>query len=197
MEISELNLPPLKTSRDLTARPLHAVALYDEWISLVYAQEALHSLEHSIFKDLYLYRSIWSFAKLTRLDLRHESIRVASEADIIIVVADSAATIPNHVISWLNASIRENGKGAPALVALDSGNIEAGNAASDLFSELSVISTRWGSPLLYNAEFDEHLEADLIADLTRRNEYRHGSDEQADLYRLLSLPPSGSWGLNE
>lgn len=192
-ELSLLEIP----SRDSIVSPLQAVALYDELSSLVYAEEALNALAHASGNGRLLQRRLWSFASLLRLDVRHESIRVASEADIIIVATGSSGTIPSHVISWLNSSLRENGKGAPVMVALDEDCIEQRGAAPALLSELSVIATRWGSPLICNTEFDERLEHGLVTELARRNEYQLSPERDPGIYNLLSFMPAGRWGINE
>lgn len=197
MNADELSLSGWISSRDAAVRPIHAVAIYDEWSSLVYAQEALNALMHSTGGNLQLHRSIWSFSMLMRLDVRHESIRVASEADIIIVASASSSRIPSHVISWLNSTLRDNGMGAPVLVALDVEGLEQSDAASEGISDLRVVATRWGSPLICNAEFDDRLEQGLITELTGRYDARYDPERDSNFYKLLSVSPSGGWGLNE
>lgn len=186
MQTLKLNTPARRVPAT-TVRPLRAVAIYDDLVSLVYAQEALSSLKHTIPADLYLDWNIWSFARLMKLDVRHESIRVASEADIIIVAShSSAASIPAHIVTWLNSALQENSTGAPLLVALDEKNIEKRDPASVLLSELSDIAQYWDSPLICNTEFDECLENGLITGLAMHQDQSRSSSNPT-LYKLLPI----------
>ena len=173
---------------------LKVVALYDGFISAVYAHEAVGSLAMAVRPFMDVESSAWSFAMLSRLDLRHPSIREAAEADMIIIAADASLPLPPHIRTWLTRSLQENGKGAPLIVAIHEEDAEQAEATSPLHEDLGYIAERWGTPLLRNGEYDAHLERGLAGDLASRRG-SHGTSVEFD--RLFSAHPTGAWGINE
>lgn len=173
---------------------LKVVSLYDGFISAVYAHEAVGSLAMAVRPFMDVESSAWSFAMLSRLDLRHPSIREAAEADMIIIAADASLPLPAHIRTWLTRSLQENGKGAPLIVAIHQEDDEQAEATSPLHEDLGFIAERWGTQLLRNGEFDAHLERGLAGSLASRI----GSDgASVEFDRLFSSQPAGAWGINE
>lgn len=173
---------------------LKVIAVYDGFTSAVYAHEAVGSLAMAIRPFAHLVNNVWSFDMLARLDLRHSTIRVAAEADVIIIAAEAARALPAHVETWLVRSLQENARGSPLIVVIDQEESGHEEESPPLCEHLTTIAGHWGTPLLRNGEFDSRLERGLATELTDRTD--HGG-ATADLNRLLSAHPAGYWGINE
>jgi hypothetical protein len=174
---------------------LNVVALHDGFMTAVYAHEAVGSLTMAARPHVNVASRAWSFDMLTRLDVRHPSIRMASEADVIIIAADACAPLPHHVMSWLARSMQENGKGAPVIVAIHQEEPEMELTGPPLLTDLHTITDRWNVPLLCNGDFDKFLEQDVPTS--------HPDGERANVSAIESAIPfpaphqAGRWGINE
>ena len=174
---------------------LNVVALYDGFMTAVYAHEAVGSLTMAVRPHANVASRVWSFDMLTRLDVRHPSIRVASEADVIIVAADASAPLPHHVLSWLARSVQENGKGAPVIVAIHQEEPGTEQTIQPLLVDLRTITDRWNAPLLCNGEFDRFLDEGVTTCLANG-----GRASLSVIESGIPIPaphPAGRWGINE
>jgi hypothetical protein len=174
---------------------LNVVALYDGFMTAVYAHEAVGSLTMAVRPHANVDSRLWSFDMLTRLEARHPSIRVASEADVIIIAADASTPLPHHVLSWLARSVQENGKGAPVIVAIHHEEAGMEQTMAPLLTDLRTITGRWNAPLLCNGDFDKFLEQDVPSNLADGG--RAGLSAIESGIPFPAQHQAGRWGINE
>jgi hypothetical protein len=168
------------------------VGLCDTMASAAYAHEAIGALSIACRLHLRVESAIWSFDTLTRLDIRHASLRRATQAHALVVAANAALPLPSHVSSWLLDSLRQRDDTAPVIVALFEEDTAARSGGSKLLADLRGIASRWRAPVLCNSEFHDSLDSMVMAQIHSRN--LQPSKPTNDV-RL----PAGCWrgGINE
>ena len=173
--------PIRRSSGHVDLPPFRVVALYEGYGAGIRAQEALVWLEHVLGDGLDVQSSCWSFRSLERLDLRAVSVREGAAADVIIVAAAEADTLPEQVKRWLETCLRSQHGEHALLVALHEDGPEDMEAPAALCGYLQPLARRWHTTFMCNEELDSHLDCGFALEKIHR---KYGS-------RPIPNEPSG------
>ena len=171
---------------------IKVAAIYDGLMSFVYAHEAFGSLGLAAAPHARIESNVWSFDNLIRLDLRHASLRIAAEAELILVAAGPESALPRHVQDWLKEVLREDREHTPVIVALHERMANVAGQLPLFLRQLKVLAAGWRAPVLTSGEFDGWLRNEFAAGCA--GEAESGADEK------VTSPPSllaDRWGINE
>jgi hypothetical protein len=183
-------LPPRQTAFD----PLRVVVLYDGLDAAYRAHDVVTGLTMALRGQRRVDSSLWSFDMLARLDIRHASVRGAADADVLVVVAAANEPLPNHVMTWLMACVRENEKGVPLLGASYEDDPRHAYAVPALRRDLQAIAQRWKMLLMRECELTARLRQQMLPKLPPRNRSPRNREE---LEALLSNTQRRGWGIND
>ncbi len=188
-------LPTLSRHTIKASKPaLSIVAIHDDFIAGIRAQEALEWLKFSLGSELRVCPITWSFEHLKRLDLRSMSIRAAAAADVIIVSASDVKPLPDHIKHWLNSSLGEQGEIRPILVALHGEKMEFESTPGPLCSHLKRVAESWQTEFMCNEDFDRRLDLDFALQLIRHKTPDTCHREEPFGREFYSAPRY--WGIN-
>ena len=173
---------------------LSVVAVYDGITDAVGVHAAIGALTMSAGPDVNVRCITWSFDMLTRLDVRHVSIREAAQADVLIVSASGTDPLLAHVTAWVTTCLRENGRGAPLLAALHLEAPGLAESSSPLCEFLSRTAALWQTEFLCNEDFAARLDQGLALQLLERRNRRFELDpDDAGHPELAGF----RWGIND
>lgn len=138
-------------------------AIYDGLADCFRAKEALDSLKHVLAPQVQVRSKLWSYQQLLRLDIRAMALRVAADADMIIVAASAQASLPHAIERWLDSCLAEHRALRPILVALaDDEDLAAGRHGGKFSLSLRQFASRWRADFMSGAEMDQKVDASFV-----------------------------------
>jgi hypothetical protein len=174
---------------------LRVISLHDGCMGAEHACEAAKAIALAGGSRTAVQCMSWGFDMLSRLDLRHASIREASQVDVLIASTFACEPLPDHVRSWVTACLRTNGRGMPVIVALHHEQPARSQSRSSLCEFLSSIAARRQSDFLCNEAFDLRLGQGLVSQLVERRRRLDG--READVHPAGAAECGARWGINE
>ena len=159
------------------------VAVYEGYQAEDDVNQSFAWLHQALRADLKLTFSSWCFDKLASApDVRCLSLRIASEADLIIVAASGAARVPDHVGRWLDSILQQQQRGDRAiLIALESHDQAASAVPGALEEFVHQEADRWQAGFLSCP--------DLGQSAARQHILRLINDRFTDAPMLPDAPP--------
>lgn len=164
-------LPTARSRCDRALLPhssLEVVAICEGLIGAVYAHEAVESLGQMLNSDTMVRSSYWKFDMLDGQDNHHPSLRLAANADLIVVSAFCDEPLPAHVCSWLMNVMRESNDTPPFLAAFHPGIDDGSILTSPMCEFLGAVASLWHTEFLCNDSFDHRLHVGLPTELLLR-----------------------------
>ncbi len=135
--------------------------------------------------------SMWKFDLLEHPTLRELAADDASEADVIVLAAGRADTLPGAVMAWFEAWLPRRQSREGALVALFEGGEDQAADASPAYAFLADFALRAGLDFLpHQGRFAELATGEIVVPPVD-----DGADSSGDF--SPEVTPFQHWGLNE
>jgi len=125
------------------------IAIYDGYQAEMQVNHAFTWLHQSFRADLRMSFNSWAFEKLVAaLDIRAMSVRIGTEADMIIIAASSGEPLPDHIKRWLDSIIWQQDKDRAMVLALEPDANSPCAHIHTLCENLQEWATRWQAKLI-------------------------------------------------
>jgi hypothetical protein len=147
---------------------------------------------HQCFRaDLRMSFKAWTFEKLvSALDIRAMSVRIGTEADMIIIATSRAEPLPDHVKRWLDSITWQQCEDRALVLALEEDAHSPCAHTSALCEDLQQWAARWHAQLICCAGI--HHQPSRQSILRRINERFHhvptSSPGQSDMKPAANIP---------
>jgi hypothetical protein len=158
--------------RDGTIAPFSAIAIHDGYQAEMQVNHAFTWLHQSFRADLRMSFNSWSFEKLVAaLDIRAMSVRMGSEADVIILSTTSDEPLPDHIKRWLDSINCQQRDQRALLIALGDDARASFTHPGTLCEYLRQWAARWNADFICCADLRQPPVRQSI--LRRINEHFH------------------------
>jgi hypothetical protein len=171
-------------SSDDTRASFSVIAIHDGYQAEMQVNQAFAWLHQSFRSDLRMTFKAWTFEKLVNApDIRAMSVRISTEADMIIIATSSSEPLPDHIKRWLDSTNWHQREDRALVLALEDDAHSAFAQKSTLGEELQQWAARWNADLICCA--DIHHQPSRQSILRRINErFHHGpatNPDQSDM----------------
>jgi hypothetical protein len=174
---------------------LNIVAICNGFIGAVYAHEAIESLSMMLDPSVDVQSSYWSFDMLHHSDVNRCSVEAAIRADLLIVSAHAASSLPAHVRSWIMTVMQESQQDAPAIAAFHADTEDTTKTLCPMCEFLTGVAALWHTNFLCNESFDHQLERGLAPDLLQRRQQKQKRMPSKTVRPLSARNKGFAWGI--
>lgn len=167
------------------------IAIHDGYQAEMQVNRAFAWLHQCLSADLRMSFKAWSFEKLVAaLDIRAMSVRIAIEADLIIIATSSGMPLPDHIIRWLDSISGQRHEDKALFLALEDDAQSPCAHTSTLCGDLQQWAARWHVAVICCVDISHQSSRQSI--LRRINErfYRVSvtSPDQSDVEPVTNIP---------
>jgi hypothetical protein len=178
-------------SSDDTRASFSVIAIHDGYQAEMQVNQAFAWLHQCFRADLRMSFQAWTFEKLVSApDIRAMSVRIGTEADMIIIATSSAEPLPDHIKRWLDSITWQQREQRALILALEQDAHSPCAHTSTLCEDLQQWAVRWHTELICCA--DIHHQSSRQSILRRINErFHHGpatSPDQSDMEPAANIP---------
>jgi hypothetical protein len=153
MENGEPTISRASRGRDGTIAPFSVIAIHDGYQAEMQVNHAFTWLHQSFSADLRMSFNSWAFEKLVAaLDIRAMSVRIGTEADMIIIATSSGEPLPDHIKRWLDSIIWRQDKDRAMVLALEPDAHSPCAHINALCENLQQWAARWQAKLICCAD---------------------------------------------
>ncbi len=191
MENGEPIISRASRSSDDTIASFSVIAVYDGCQAEMQVNQAFAWLHQCFRADLRMSFKAWTFEKLvSALDILAMSVRIGTEADMIIIATSRAEPLPDHVKRWLDSITWQQREDRALVLALE-GDVHSPCAhKSTLCEDLQPWAARRHAELICCE--DIHHQPSRQSILRRINERFHhvptSSPAQSDMKPAANIP---------
>jgi hypothetical protein len=191
MENGEPIISRASRSSDATIASLSVIAIHDGYQAEMQVNQAFAWLHQCFRADLRMSFKAWTFEKLvSALDIRAMSVRIGTEADMIIIATSRAEPLPDHIKRWLDSITWQQREDRALVLALEEAAHSSCAHTSTLCEDLQQWAARWHAELICCA--DIHHQPSRQSILRRINERFHhvpaSSPGQSDMKPAANIP---------
>lgn len=177
-------------SSDDTIASFSVIAIHDGYQAEMQVNQAFAWLHQCFRADLRMSFKAWTFEKLvSALDIRAMSVRIGTEADMIIIATSSAEPLPDHIKRWLDSITWQQREDRAFVLALTD-DASSPSAHTGAFCEyLQQWAARWHAEIICGA--DIHHQPSRQSILRCINDRFHGltaSPDQSDMEQAENIP---------